>query len=487
MSTLTLKTRLASGLPAFAVNVGGRNAETPKRRNAETLKALARHGAHAAFIDCERSGIALDAAAELLFAARAAGLPSLVPTHSAEQSELIRFLDCGADGLIVPHCVSAHDAAAAVEVMRYACGAAAADQTLIVQIETKNAVANLEAIAAVAGIDAFRIGPNDLAWEVCGERGAKNEQMTKIVVDICRRLAALGKRYGMPGPMSELSQFRRRGCTLVYYSMDWLVEAGMRELRGGRCHVKVGRVQDRQKRRRSECGGRTLGEACENAPRVEALGQLLAIERCAQQMAREREVLADGTEAREKRLRALRQAKASHAPLALTGGLMAVFGAIVHAGTGLHEHVPHVRKLQDLGFRGWTAAQLVGNDLAWCLRAGGEHALEEAFGCDLVAAFLQKNVEFSAMLIDGAPQQVGFSAQRHEHLVQMPGRSRLAACTLGAMRKARAELVAPAPDRLVADDHTALEQKFLDVAQAALKSKMPAHRLADHHRRESMT
>jgi len=58
---------------------------------------------------------------------------------------------------------------------------------------------------------------------------------------------------------------------------------------------------------------------------------------------------------------------------------------------------------------------------------------------------------------------------------------RLAACGLGAMREAGAELVAPAPDRLVADDHAALEQKLLDVSHAQLKSELPAHRLADCH------
>jgi 4-hydroxy-2-oxoheptanedioate aldolase len=224
MSPSNFKTRLAAGEPVFAVNVGG--------RNADTLASLAWHGAHAAFIDCERSGIALDGAAELLFAAHAAGLPALVRPHSADQAELVRFLDRGADGLVVPHCDSARDAAAAVEVMRYACGKAASDKTLIVQIETRNAVAELEAIAAVPGIDAFLIGPNDLAWEVCGERGAKNAQMTQIVDDICQRLGALGKRYGMPGPLAELPQFRQRGCSFVYYAMDWLIESGMRELRG---------------------------------------------------------------------------------------------------------------------------------------------------------------------------------------------------------------------------------------------------------------
>lgn len=90
------------------------------------------------------------------------------------------------------------------------------------------------------------------------------------------------------------------------------------------------------------------------------------------------------------------------------------------------------------------------------------------------------------MLIDGAPQKMGFAAKRHEHSFQVPGRLRLAARAFGANRKARAEFVAPAPDRLVADDHPALEQKLLDVAQAQLKSKIPAHRLADHHCREAV-
>lgn len=219
----SFKSRLAAGRPAVMVNVGG--------RNPDVIASLARHGAHAAFVDCERSGIALDAAAELLFAARASGVSAIVRTHSAEQAELVRFIDRGVDGLVIPHCDSAADAAAAVEVLRYALGTKAGEKTLIVQIETKNAVAELERIAAVPGVDGYLLGPNDLAWEVCGERGAKNAEMTAIVDDICARLGALGKRYGMPAPLDELAQFKRRGCTLLYYSTDWLIESGLRELR----------------------------------------------------------------------------------------------------------------------------------------------------------------------------------------------------------------------------------------------------------------
>ena len=50
--------RLKDGKHVIAVNVGG--------RNPDVMLALANAGAHVAFIDCERSGIGLDVATELI-------------------------------------------------------------------------------------------------------------------------------------------------------------------------------------------------------------------------------------------------------------------------------------------------------------------------------------------------------------------------------------------------------------------------------------
>ena len=99
--------------------------------------------------------------------------------------------------------------------------------------------------------------------------------------------------------------------------------------------------------RRSGGGGRILGKACERAPCFKACGQVLAMQRCAQQVALEREMLADGPEAAQERLSAPRRTKATHAPLTLTSGLVAVLGSVVHAGAGLHEQVLHLGKLRD--------------------------------------------------------------------------------------------------------------------------------------------
>ena len=55
------------------------------------------------------------------------------------------------------------------------------------------------------------------------------------------------------------------------------------------------------------------------------------------------------------------------------------------------------------------------------------------------------------------------------------------------MREARAEFVAPAPDRFVTDDHPALKQQLFDVAKAQLKPEIPSHGAADDCGGKAMT
>ena len=96
-------------------------------------------------------------------------------------------------------------------------------------------------------------------------------------------------------------------------------------------------------------------------------------------------MLRDRTEARQEGLRTLRVAKASHAPLALPCGLMAILRPVVDIGRSLDEHMLRVEQLRDVGFRRRIAAQSIGDDLAGH-RVRTQHTLEEMFacGCDRV-------------------------------------------------------------------------------------------------------
>src|SRR5690349_1065881 len=131
----------------------------------------------------------------------------------------------------------------------------------------------------------------------------------------------------------------------------------------------------------------------------------------------EREVLPYRSEVREKRLSALWVGKPAKAPLTFTRRLMAIFGPIVHAGCSLDEYVFDVCQLGDPGLRGRVTAQLVGDDLARH-RARTKHALEESFGCGRVTPLLQQDIEFGAVLVNGSPQHIRFTAQHHEQLIE---------------------------------------------------------------------
>ncbi|MHA1537742.1 MAG: aldolase/citrate lyase family protein [Alphaproteobacteria bacterium] len=130
-----------------------------------------------------------------------------------------RLLDIGAQSLLVPFVQNADEAARAVAATRYppagmrgitGSGRAsrygrvkdylkkAGDEIcLIVQVETGEALANLEAIAEVEGVDGVFIGPADLAASLghIGDSGHKNVQAA--IEDAAKRLKSIGKPAGI--------------------------------------------------------------------------------------------------------------------------------------------------------------------------------------------------------------------------------------------------------------------------------------------------
>lgn len=219
--TLPIQQKIASGQPVIVVNIGG--------NNPDAVEALARLGADLAFIDCERTGLGLDTATELIRAARASGLPTVIRSWSKVPEVLVQYLDRKADGIVVPRVDSAEEAASIVELVRYACGKDAASKLVIPQIESKAAVAAVDAMAAVEGIDVFLIGPNDLSYDMTGVRGSGTPEVHATIDHVCSRLAVAGKRFGMPCPMQEVPRFRKRGATFAYYHLEWLLQRSIAE------------------------------------------------------------------------------------------------------------------------------------------------------------------------------------------------------------------------------------------------------------------
>jgi staphyloferrin B biosynthesis citrate synthase len=177
-----------------------------------------------------------------LLAARAAGKPVLVRTPSAAPEHILNALDCGADGIVLPHIRSVEDARAAARASHYGPGgrgyagssraagyttrtmaehrARARDIAVIAQIEDPEAVEEIEAIAAVDGIDALFVGRADLSVAY----GADNQDDPRVVAAV-ERICAAGVANGRPVGMflarpGDAPQWREKGASLFLLGSD---------------------------------------------------------------------------------------------------------------------------------------------------------------------------------------------------------------------------------------------------------------------------
>jgi 4-hydroxy-2-oxoheptanedioate aldolase len=136
-----------------------------------------------------------------------------------------RYLDIGAQSLLIPFVQTPEEARRAVEATRYPPGGirgitgsgrasrygrvkdylknAGQEICVLVQVETKSALDQIEAIASVDGIDGVFIGPNDLAASFghIGNWGHRDVQAA--LEDAVRRLKKIGKPAGILTPNEE--------------------------------------------------------------------------------------------------------------------------------------------------------------------------------------------------------------------------------------------------------------------------------------------
>jgi len=209
--------------------------------------------AHAGFdwlvVETEHNGLDSAEIQHMLMAMNGTNTIPLVRVPSANPVFIQRALDIGAMGIVVPMVRTADEARAIVAATRYppqgtrSFGplrasrytfdnadylARANDHMLVMLIvETKEAVENLEAIAAVPGIDALYLGPFDL----CLSLGLNPMQQPFPEVDaVIKRMLAVGKKCSVAAAMGvttpdQLCQRLSQGFTMLAYGSDYAILA----------------------------------------------------------------------------------------------------------------------------------------------------------------------------------------------------------------------------------------------------------------------
>ncbi|MBS1218136.1 MAG: hpcH/HpaI aldolase/citrate lyase family protein [Proteobacteria bacterium] len=162
------------------------------------------------FIDMEHNSMDVDTAAQIAMAALPVGITPIVRVPGKEHHHASRLLDAGAQGIVVPHVDTVEEATRAVAYCKYppvghrsvmgvlpqfgyrgmpvaeSTPLANAQTMVIVMLETPEAIARADAIAAVPGIDSLLIGTNDL----CAEMGIPGQFTDPRVEDAYRRVIA---------------------------------------------------------------------------------------------------------------------------------------------------------------------------------------------------------------------------------------------------------------------------------------------------------
>ena len=141
-------------------------------------------------IDCEHGSFNFETAAAIIGTAKLCGICPIVRIPEIRREVILKYLDAGAGGLVVPMVKNAEDVKKVVEYARYAPLGQRGISTMrahtgynssnlleymknsnqnnliFIQIELNEALNNIEEIAGVEGIDGLIVGPSDLSMDL---------------------------------------------------------------------------------------------------------------------------------------------------------------------------------------------------------------------------------------------------------------------------------------------------------------------------------
>lgn len=251
MQTNKTKAKLAAGDVVFGSEI--------MFPSADVVEILGFGGLDFVYMDLEHSATSHESLAHMIRAAEISGTTSLVriPQQAAGQYAgfILRILDLGAMGVIVPHVDTKAEAQAVVDAAKYApegkrgmfdvsrqtgYGLRMSGRDYVrranEEIESVEGLANLAGILTVDGIDVVQIGSSDLSQSM-GYRGDLAEPkvleaIDRIVAETREAKVAVGVGSFAAFPPDRIRQFLRAGVQFVNITTQSLLITGARQWRG---------------------------------------------------------------------------------------------------------------------------------------------------------------------------------------------------------------------------------------------------------------
>lgn len=196
-------------------------------------------------IDCEHGSFTTRETANIIAEARGASFPTMVRVPEIKRELVLKFMEMGASGLLLPNTESAEQARLLVEYSKYAPlgrrGVSlsrphtdflpvdgleymkkANDETLLLcQIESREGVEHIEEIMAVDGIDVGFIGPNDMTQDYGLLGQFSHPDITAAFERIMKAAEKNGKWSGVHfGGLAPLKPWVEKGMQINMWNSD---------------------------------------------------------------------------------------------------------------------------------------------------------------------------------------------------------------------------------------------------------------------------
>lgn len=204
-------------------------------------------GFDAVYYDLEHGSLSPETVATMTLAALPMAIEILVRVPNADPTAIVKVLEGGASGVIVPHVETEAEARAIVQAARFPptgaraiAGASAPlaysqrpleeqervldERTLVVaMVESTLAVSNADRIAAVDGIDVVLVGTGDLSAEL-GIHGQYSDPRIRTAYEtVARACRDHGRALGVAGVKDQpdvIKSLRRLGALFITASTD---------------------------------------------------------------------------------------------------------------------------------------------------------------------------------------------------------------------------------------------------------------------------
>ena len=242
--TQSLKTRLKNGEAVHGL--------LSPNVEATTLEQLALVGFSLYILDTEHGAAGPREAEDAARACELAGMSFLVRPQGPDPKLILKYLDAGAMGIMMPGPREADDLTRLVEAMKYPPkglrGIAAVranrwtfgkekiedyvervnDEILVLpQIETLQAVANLDDFVRVPGVDGFIIGPRDLSMAMGYPSGPARPEVEQVLDRITKTVLDAGLLIGTVAPTgARAKELIGKGHRILLHSAGALLKTG---------------------------------------------------------------------------------------------------------------------------------------------------------------------------------------------------------------------------------------------------------------------